>query len=443
MQELDDITLLRQYVDHGSEDAFATLVARHIDRVYSIALRHTGNPHQAEEITQAVFVILAKKSPHLGKNVILAGWLYQTARLTALTFIRGEIRRIRREQEAAMQNVSDKNESALWTQIAPLLDAAMARLNETDRHALILRFFYGMSMNDIGTTLGASEDSARMRIHRALEKLQHYFSKQGIHSTTAAMTGAVSNHAIQPAPALLAATTTALAMAKGATASASTLTLIQGALKVMAWTKTKITIVAGTCLLLAAGTTTIAVHVAGKILHPTLQIRSIPSDWSALSGNRDQWEWINGAINGHSTNGDSILASTRQYGDVTLEGRLSTTNREAALTVRFQDANNGYLAVFVPDGTPGAGGIGRVTLLRRADGQETELGIFKRRGLSGPGNAEKITFSAKGSRLEVRLNDVPVVKADDDLFPAGFVGLRVYGDAGIPCDGVFSNLTVH
>src|SRR5580704_722716 len=103
MRELDDIALLRQYSEQNSEEAFATLVTRHIDKVYSVALRHTGNPHRAEEIAQAVFVILARKSSHLSKHIILEGWLYETARLTAMTFIRSEIRRARREQEAYMQ----------------------------------------------------------------------------------------------------------------------------------------------------------------------------------------------------------------------------------------------------------------------------------------------------------------------------------------------------
>ena len=124
MQELDDISLLREYVDHDSEDAFAALVARHVNKVYSIALRHTRNPHQAEEITQAVFVILARQARQLGSRVILSGWLYQTARLTAVTFIRSEIRRARREQEAYMQNPLVETESDVWPQIAPLLDAA-------------------------------------------------------------------------------------------------------------------------------------------------------------------------------------------------------------------------------------------------------------------------------------------------------------------------------
>ena len=111
MQEPDDIALLHEYVEQSSEDAFAKLVTRHVNKVYSVALRHTGNPHQAEEITQAVFVILAGKSRQLGSRVILSGWLYQTARLTALTFIRSEIRRARREQEAHMQSILNDNES--------------------------------------------------------------------------------------------------------------------------------------------------------------------------------------------------------------------------------------------------------------------------------------------------------------------------------------------
>src|SRR5690349_43757 len=134
MQELDDIALLRHYTEQNSEAAFGALVSRHVNKVYSVALRHTRNPHQAEEITQAVFVILALKARHFGKGVVLSGWLYQTARLTAMTFIRREIRRARREQEAHMQNLLNAPESEVWPQIAPLLDAAMAALSETDRH---------------------------------------------------------------------------------------------------------------------------------------------------------------------------------------------------------------------------------------------------------------------------------------------------------------------
>src|SRR5881397_1574484 len=150
MLELNDSVLLKEYVEHGSEEAFATLVARHVNKVYSIALRHTRNAHQAEEITQAVFVLLARKSRQLGKRVILSGWLCRTARLASVTFIRSEIRRARREQEVHLQNVLHETESDIWPQIAPLLDAAMAGLSEADHHAVVLRFFDGKNMKEIG-----------------------------------------------------------------------------------------------------------------------------------------------------------------------------------------------------------------------------------------------------------------------------------------------------
>jgi hypothetical protein len=229
-------------------------------------------------------------------------------------------------------------------------------------------------------------------------------------------------------------------VAKGAAASTSTLTLIKGALKIMAWTKMKTAIVVGACVLLTAGTATVIVCIADKPVH----IQGIPKDWSVLSGSREQWNWDNNTINGHSTNGDSILASTRQYGDVTVSAVVSTTNREASLALRLQDADNGYLAVFVPDGTPAAkGDTSKITLLRRKAGEEQELAIFKRRKLSAPGQLEKFTFTARGSHLEVRLNDVPILKANDTTFTSGFIGLRVYGWGDIPCDGVFSNLTIY
>src|ERR1035437_4841880 len=180
MHELDDTALLREYVERDSEEAFATLVTRHVNKVYSAALRQTGNPHSAEEITQAVFVILARKSRQLGRRVILSGWLYQTARLTAVTFIRSEIRRARREQEAHMQTIVNETGSDDWPRIAPLLDAAMAGLNETGLHAVVLRFFDGKSMREVGTALRANEDAAKKRVNRAVEKLRGFFTKRGV-----------------------------------------------------------------------------------------------------------------------------------------------------------------------------------------------------------------------------------------------------------------------
>lgn len=259
MQELDDNALLREYLGQDSQAAFAALVARHINKVYSVALRHTGRPQSAEEITQAVFVILAHKADRLRGHTMLSGWLFETARLTSLTFIRGEIRRAQREKEAQVQTGLNENESDVWRQIAPLLDAALARLNEADRHAVVMRFFDGRSMQEIGAAMGTGEDAAKMRVSRALERLRKYFARHRINSTTAVLAGAISANSLQLAPLGLADAVMSSVAAKGAAISISTSTLIKGAMQIMAWTKIKTAIATGAAVLLVAGIALVAV----------------------------------------------------------------------------------------------------------------------------------------------------------------------------------------
>jgi uncharacterized protein (TIGR03435 family) len=259
MQEVADMELLRQYAHRKSEEAFAGLVTRHVNVVYSAALRKTGNAHAAEEITQVVFIILAKKADRLRDGTILSGWLYQTARLTSASFLRTEIRRARREQEAYMQSLSNEPEARVWPEIEPLLEDAMGRLGEKERNALALRFFEGKSFQEIGAAMGVSENAAKKRVSHGLEKLRKFFTKRGVSSTTAILAGAISAHSVQAAPVALAKSVTAVAIAKGAAASGSTLTLIKGALKIMPWTKAKTAVIAGAVVLLATGTTIITV----------------------------------------------------------------------------------------------------------------------------------------------------------------------------------------
>ncbi|MEI9864417.1 MAG: sigma-70 family RNA polymerase sigma factor [Limisphaerales bacterium] len=258
MSELDDHQLLAEFTRTHSEAAFAALAERHVNLVYSVALRSVGNAHAAEEISQAVFIILARKARTLSPKIVLSGWLYQTTRLAAANFLRGEIRRQQREQEAYMQSTLNESEPQVWSQIAPLLDDALGRLGEADRNAIVLRFFENKNLREVGATLGASEDTAKMRVNRALEKLRKMFRKRGVNLTATIIAVAVSANSVQAAPVGLAMTVTA-AVAKGAVVSGSTLTLIKGALKLMAWTKAKIAIAVGVGMLLAVGTTTIAV----------------------------------------------------------------------------------------------------------------------------------------------------------------------------------------
>src|SRR5208282_3997219 len=134
MHDASDSDLLQNYARQNSEAAFAGLVQRHIALVYSAALRQTSVAAHAEEITQAVFIILARKAAGLRTDTILDAWLYETTRLTALSFVRGERRRQSREQEAYMQStLQDAAGDPVWNQLAPLLDEAMARLGRKDR----------------------------------------------------------------------------------------------------------------------------------------------------------------------------------------------------------------------------------------------------------------------------------------------------------------------
>ncbi len=277
MPDENDMDLVREYACRNSEPAFAELVQRHIALVYSVALRFTRNPPDAQDVAQAVFVILARKAAGLRTGTILAGWLYETTRLTALQWLRNQARRRSREQEAHMQSSLDNpNADVVWHQVEPLLEQAMSRLNPKDRTLLALRFFENRTVVETAAILGIGEWAARKRAERALEKLRDFFVKRGVDSTASAIAEQISAHSIQAAPVTLAKAVTAVALVKGATASTSTLTLIKGALKIMAWTKAKTALAAGVAILLVAGTATIGVAVfSGKENHMSRDVLAI------------------------------------------------------------------------------------------------------------------------------------------------------------------------
>ncbi|MDB6067883.1 MAG: polymerase, sigma-24 subunit, subfamily [Pedosphaera sp.] len=256
----DDMRLVQEYAAHRSEQAFETLVSRHVNLVYSAALRQVRDAHLAEEITQAVFIILARKAGSLNAGTHLTGWLYRTACYASADALKIQFRRRRREQEAHMQSeLHETDPDPLWELMSPFLDKALMRLGEKDRQAVLMHFFEKKSFAEVGHFLGMSEDTARKRTRRALDKLRHYLSKQGIVSTGAIVAGVIASNSVQAAPVALAQSVTAAALAKGAAASLSTLTLTKGALKLMAWAKAKTAMVVGVGVLLAAGTTTVMV----------------------------------------------------------------------------------------------------------------------------------------------------------------------------------------
>jgi len=220
MTDAPDSELLAQFARDASETAFAVLVDRHLPLVHSVALRHTLSPEQAQDIAQAVFIILARKAGTLGHKTVLPGWLYHTARLTAANWQRGEMRRVRREQEVFMQsNLNEsgsssqsETEAEVWRELAPQLDEAMGQLGRTDRDALVLRFFQNRSLAEVGAALGLEERAAQKRVGRALEKLRKFFLRRGLALSAGAIAGAVSANSVQAAPVGLAAAITATAL---------------------------------------------------------------------------------------------------------------------------------------------------------------------------------------------------------------------------------------
>jgi RNA polymerase sigma factor (sigma-70 family) len=432
MPDASDMALVRQYARGNSEPAFAELVRRHINLVYSVALRYTGQAQDAEDVTQAVFIILARKADGLRGKTILTGWLYEVARFTAMKFLRTTTRRRIREQEAYLQStLNDPDTGKAWQQVGPLLEEAMTRLGEKDRLLLALRFFENKSGTEAAALLGMQEWAARKRMERAVEKLRLFFDRRGVKISADVLTGAISANSVQAAPVALAKSVTAVAMAKGAAASGSALTLIKGALKIMAWTKAKTAIVASAGALLVAGTTTIAIY---NINTP---IQGIPKDWSVINGTQEQWQATNGVIQGHSTIGESILASGKEYHNVTLSAIVTTPNRKASMAVRLQDARNGYLIVFVPF----SANDGLINLIRRLDGDETVLASYRGRLLSSVDRTAKIAVTARGPLFEVRLSGTRILRVTDATFSTGLIGFRIFGEENWPCDATFSKVT--
>src|SRR6266702_4303903 len=169
---MDDMELVGAYVTQKSEMAFETLVARHIDMVYSAALRQVYDPHIAEEITQATFTILARKAATLRQGTILSAWLFRTARFAAMAELRATIRRQRHEKEAQIQSMlqSETPTNYDWDQVAPLLDEAIAQLGERDRNAVVLRFLQQQPLKDVGVALRIDAKTAQKRVSRAVER---------------------------------------------------------------------------------------------------------------------------------------------------------------------------------------------------------------------------------------------------------------------------------
>jgi RNA polymerase sigma factor (sigma-70 family) len=287
----DDMALVREYAQSNSEQAFDTLVSQHLNLVYSVALRQVHDPNLAQEVTQAVFIILARKAKSLSPKTILSGWLCRTARYVSGRALRTERRRQIHEQEAQMQSTLNEPDSDAWQHIAPLLDEALNCLGTKEHDAVVLRFFDGKELKQVGAVMGTTEDGARKRVDRGLEKLRKFFTKRGVTLSTAAIAGAVSANSVQAAPAALIPVLT-----KGAIAATATPVTALAVTKILAMITLQKTI-AGAVLVLLLWAAASAIFewplfYAGGPLYPCAQ------DLAHFEGMKRRWALETGQTNG-------------------------------------------------------------------------------------------------------------------------------------------------
>jgi RNA polymerase sigma factor (sigma-70 family) len=218
MNGLTDQELLGDYAEERSEAAFTQLARRHVDLVYSAALRMVRNEHLAEDVTQGVFLALVQNARRLRNRRALPGWLHHTTQHLAANAVRAEVRRRVREQEAAAMNELIATQSdPSWELIAPYLDAALGELSEADRDAVLLRYFENKSLREVGHALGTSDDTAQKRVSRAVERLREFFAKRGVTAGASGLIVVISANAVQAAPVGLAVTISTAAALGGTT----------------------------------------------------------------------------------------------------------------------------------------------------------------------------------------------------------------------------------
>jgi len=349
----DDHTLLLIYACSHDADAFAQLVKRYSALVFSIASRVTGNTATAEDVTQDCFFALARKAASIRGS--LPAWLHRVALNRSMQVARNEARRQRHEERVPLP--SDADYESNWNQVAPIIDAAIAKLPDELREPLVQHFLLGRKQTKIAKSLGIDQATVSRRLHEGIERLREHLKQTGVVCGSIALSTVLFKNASAAVPAKLAASLAKMALAGPATAAATAstsiipsygglkFTLVKGALKLMALTKLKTAVVAGVITIMAAGTAAVIVKETGNSLvasesftddsvspaggavaraETLLRYKFIPGGTSHYVINRD--EKIIGGTDKTSYIGNSIIIDvTNKVESIDAKGNASIT----------------------------------------------------------------------------------------------------------------------
>ena len=251
---MEENELLNRYGREGDEAAFAELVRRNGEWVYCAARRELADEHLAEDVSQAVFALLAKRAKRLAGHPKLGGWLFGALRYCAREAKRQGLRQKRREQEVARMRPEEVEQASEWEQIAPVLEASVAALGKADREVVLLRFYQQKAMAEVGEALGLSEEAAKKRVQRAVGKLREKLSGKGVEMEAGSLGAMVLAHAagggggMEGGAAGLVEKVMAGIGGGGGNGTAGL--IAKGAEKMMVWAQVKVAAVVGIALLL-------------------------------------------------------------------------------------------------------------------------------------------------------------------------------------------------
>jgi RNA polymerase sigma factor (sigma-70 family) len=209
---MTDWQLIQSYLA-GNEEAFASLVQKYYCLVYGTACRQVSDSHLAEDVTQCVFLLFARKAKAMSSDTAIGGWFLRTVRFVARDVARKRRRWRQLEEEDLMENI----EMPTLNPTGPLfsLEEAILALSAKEQICVLAKYYEGKNFKEIALDQDISEDAAQKRVSRALDKMRDFFQRRGFRVSTAAIPAIFSAGFLASAREAVAQTGVVLAAVKG------------------------------------------------------------------------------------------------------------------------------------------------------------------------------------------------------------------------------------